>query len=371
MIYSPSVPETSEDEEGITYSIKGLSYGVTATKINFSSISGSVTKTITFTVRNNIADAVVEGVDSEIEYKGTAITFPDMKLYVNGSSLDSAKYSFKYTDNTNVGTATITITGKAEYAGSVKVVNFKIVPLTLDEAVVGDIKDLTLSDRTAVAEPKPSVKVGTKTLSNNRDYTLSYLNNATAGKATVVITGTGNYTGVAYKTFNILDTLSRCTVSKIAMQTYSGKSLRPIPTITYMGRKLVYNTDFTVTYTNNVNVGTATAKIEGKGFFKGSVSQTFVIRPKKVAIKKPKAGKKKATVKWKKISYATGYEIYRSTKAKKGFKKIGTVTAKKKSYVSKKLKSKKTYYYKVRAFVRIGSKKYYSKYSAVKKVKAK
>ena len=91
----------------------------------------------------------------------------------------------------------------------------------------------------------------------------------------------------------------------------------------------------------------------------------------KVKILKPKAGKKKVTVKWKKISYATGYEIYRSTKAKKGFKKIGTVTAKKKSYVSKKLKSKKTYYYKVRAFVRIGSKKYYSKYSAVKKVKAK
>ena len=363
--------KTSEDEEGITYSIKGLSYGVTATKINFSSISGSVTKTITFTVRNNIADAVVEGVDSEIEYKGTAITFPDMKLYVNGSSLDSAKYSFKYTDNTNVGTATITITGKAEYAGSVKVVNFKIVPLTLDEAVVGDIKDLTLSDRTAVAEPKPSVKVGTKTLSNNRDYTLSYLNNATAGKATVVITGTGNYTGVAYKTFNILDTLSRCTVSKIAMQTYSGKSLRPVPTITYMGRKLVYNTDFTVTYTNNVNVGTATAKIEGKGFFKGSVSQTFVIRPKQVAIKKPKAGKKALTIKWGTQANVSGYQVQYALNKTFTKKAKSVYVTGNGSYKATKLKKKKKYYVRVRSYITINGVKIYGAWSVVKSKKTK
>ena len=91
----------------------------------------------------------------------------------------------------------------------------------------------------------------------------------------------------------------------------------------------------------------------------------------KVSGIKVKAGKKKATVSWKKISYASGYEIYRSTKANKGFKKIATVKGSKSKYVSKKLKSKKKYFYKVRAFVTVGSKKYYSLDSAVKKVKVK
>ena len=95
------------------------------------------------------------------------------------------------------------------------------------------------------------------------------------------------------------------------------------------------------------------------------------IQKEKVKILKPKAAKKKATIKWKKISYASGYEIYRSTKAKKGFKKIATVKGSKSSYVSKKLKSKKKYYYKVRAFVKVGNKKFYSQYSAVKNVKAR
>ena len=91
----------------------------------------------------------------------------------------------------------------------------------------------------------------------------------------------------------------------------------------------------------------------------------------KVKILKPKAAKKKATIKWKKISYASGYEIYRSTKKNKGFKKVGTVNSKKTKFISKKLKSKKKYYYKVRAFVKVGNKKFYSQYSAVKNVKAK
>lgn len=90
-----------------------------------------------------------------------------------------------------------------------------------------------------------------------------------------------------------------------------------------------------------------------------------------VNVSKVKAAKKKATIKWKKISYASGYEIYRSTKAKKGFKKVATVSSKKNSYVNKKLKSKKTYYYKVRAYKKIKGKKYYSNFSHVKKVKVK
>ena len=97
-----------------------------------------------------------------------------------------------------------------------------------------------------------------------------------------------------------------------------------------------------------------------------------VKKPKKVSSLKVKAGKKKMTVSWKKDSKAGGYEIKYATSKK--FKKAKTVkiksykTAKK---VISKLKSKKTYYVKVRAFKKVGGKTYYGSYSSVKKVKVK
>ena len=86
---------------------------------------------------------------------------------------------------------------------------------------------------------------------------------------------------------------------------------------------------------------------------------------------KVKAGKKKVTVKWKKISYASGYEIYRSTKPNKGFKKVKSLSAKKTQFVDKKVKSKKKYYYKVKAYVKVNGKKYYTIDPKAKKVKVK
>ena len=74
---------------------------------------------------------------------------------------------------------------------------------------------------------------------------------------------------------------------------------------------------------------------------------------------------------WNKVRGVSGYEIYRSAKKKKGYKKIKT--AKKASivkYTNKKLTKKKNYYFKVRAYRKDSTgKKVYGKYSAVKKIK--
>lgn len=86
-----------------------------------------------------------------------------------------------------------------------------------------------------------------------------------------------------------------------------------------------------------------------------------------------KAGKKKATVSWKSVSGAAGFEVYRSTKKNKGFKKVKTINSGKTlKFVNKKLKGKKTYYFKVRAFKKdAAGKKIYGAFSAVKKVKTR
>ena len=85
-----------------------------------------------------------------------------------------------------------------------------------------------------------------------------------------------------------------------------------------------------------------------------------------------KAGKKQAVLAWKKVSLASGYQVYRAS-SKNG--KYSLVTTIKKGntvfYTNKKLKTGKTYYYKVRAYRTVSGKKVYGAYSSVKAVKIK
>ncbi|MDD6190109.1 MAG: fibronectin type III domain-containing protein [Firmicutes bacterium] len=85
-----------------------------------------------------------------------------------------------------------------------------------------------------------------------------------------------------------------------------------------------------------------------------------------------KSGKRKATIKWNRVSGASGYQIYRSLKRTSGFKAVKTIKkGSTKYFVNKKLKKGKTYYYKVRAYKTVSKKKFYGNFSTVKSVKVK
>ena len=85
-----------------------------------------------------------------------------------------------------------------------------------------------------------------------------------------------------------------------------------------------------------------------------------------------KDGRKSAVLSWKKVPNANGYQIYRSSKKSGGFKSVKTITkASVLTYTDKSLASGKTGYYKIRAYRTINKAPYYSKWSAVKSVKAK
>lgn len=128
--------------------------------------------------------------------------------------------------------------------------------------------------------PKPTVKVGATTLREGTDYTLSYQNNVNAGTASVIITGRGNYTGSTTKTFTIAKrSISGATVS-VATQTYTGRALTPKPTVKVGSTVLKEGTDYSLSYKNNVNVGTATVTITGKGNYTGTKPATFKIEKK-------------------------------------------------------------------------------------------
>ncbi len=79
-------------------------------------------------------------------------------------------------------------------------------------------------------------------------------------------------------------TFSYPIISKIADQTYLGKTkeIKPGVTVKVGSTTLKNGTDYTVSYSNNKAVGTATAKVTGKGAYSGSATATF-----KIVYKKP------------------------------------------------------------------------------------
>ena len=71
--------------------------------------------------------------------------------------------------------------------------------------------------------------------------------------------------------------LASATVT-VSDQTYNGFALTPEPTVTLNGQRLTSGTDFTATYTNNVEPGTATVTVTGTGAYKGSATANFTIK---------------------------------------------------------------------------------------------
>ena len=100
--------------------------------------------------------------------------------------------------------------------------------------------------------------------------------------------------------------------------------------------------------------------------------KTKIVFKEKAALSKVTAGKKSFKANWKKCSGITGYEIQYSTSSKFTKKTTASVTvksAKTTAKTVKKLKAKKKYFVRVRAYRSICGAKYYGKWSAVKKVK--
>ena len=131
-------------------------------------------------------------------------------------------------------------------------------------------------------KPTVTVKDGTKTLTSGTDYTVSYSNNTNVGTATVTVTGAGNYSGTTSKTFTIsAKSISGTTVTLNPTSfIYDGTAKKPTVTVKDGTKTLASGTDYTVSYSNNTNVGTAKATVTGKGNYNGAKSVTFEIKPK-------------------------------------------------------------------------------------------
>ena len=334
----------------------------------YTDVATGATRTESIAKLIDLSGADVTASTSNLTYTGLAVR-PNVTVKLSGKTLKKdTDYTVGYSNNLKAGDAKIIINGTGLYGGKIE------IPFTI-KAV--DASKITVSELTEAAytgkavTPEVSVKYGTKVLKQDTDYTLSYKNNTAVGAATVTVTLTGNYTGSISKTFNIVDGVAKATV-KVANKVYTGKALKPAPTVKLNGKTLKKGTDYTVSYKNNVKVGKATVTITGKGFYKGTVSKTFKINPKATTAKKLTSPKtKQAKITYKKVANVSGYQIAYSTS--KNFTKATTkyVSSTTTSKILKKLKKGKTIYVKVRTFKKVGGVKYYSAYSKVLKVKVK
>ena len=182
-----------------------------------------------------------------------------------------------YTDDNNYY---IYIEGRNSFTGTVE---YSVPKNSISLCKIEGIADKAYTGL-SIQQNSLTVKYGNKVLTNNSDYKISYTNNKEPGTATITITGNGAWTGSVTRTFKIIDyrvDINDCTYSSIPLKIYYNKKAQePDISISYKGSLLNKNTDYTIQYQNNINVGTAVISINGIGDYKGNHKITFEILEK-------------------------------------------------------------------------------------------
>ena len=289
-------------------------------------LTGSATYTYT------IAPASIAGyggsdVCAPVTYNGSAQR-PGTAWFDSQSGLKSGRdYTVvRYSANTNAGTANVTVQGKGEYTGTA-VLHFKI-------------NQKSLNDRDVSVRCTPTAKGATikaaykgKTLRQNKDYTVSIATRGTT--RTVTVQGKGNFK--SSRQFKIHVHAYKCTAKKAA--TYFATGYKKYK-CTACGAK-----------------------------------KTEKLAQRKPAIASLKSSKKgRLTVKWKKGSGISGYQISYSTSSKFTKSTTKSVTITKAGSTAKtltKLKSKKKYYVRIRVYKKQKGGKLYGAWSPVKSTKVR
>lgn len=354
---------------------------VVITAARDSNYVGSVT--VNFSIGNGVSSAVVSGYASHYTYTGEPIT-PAISVVAGSATLrPGTDYTVEYADNTNAGTATITITGKGTYSGTQKV-TFVIEPKSIASCTTTDVSGKKYTGDAYT--PAVTVSDGGKTLTNGVDYTVTYANNTNPGVASIIIRALNdNYTGT--KTINFR--IGTVAVSNFHAGNIKSTSMTLAWTAQdYASGYQICDANSRVVKNSTKNKVTLTGLTSGKtykykvrsfirradgtrayGSFSTVISATTKL--KTPTVKAASTGKNKARIRWSKVTGATGYQIYYSKSATKGFKKLKTTKNTVRTLNIKGLSSGQRYFFRVRAYKRVGSKNIYSNYNSLKAITVK
>lgn len=223
-----------------------------------------------------------------VEYDGTA-KMPSVTVKYNDDTLiKDTDYTVEYSGNLTVGTGYVTVTGIGDYS-EYKQLPFEIYEEEENKTSINDCDVVLEYERVAydgtAKTPTVTVKYNNETLTEDTDYTVTYLANKAVGTATVTITGIGSYENAKDVTFTIYEeevvnktSIKECDVTiEYDRISYDGTEKTPTVTVVYNGITLTKGTDYTIEYSDNIEVGTATVTISGVGDYDNCKLVTFTI----------------------------------------------------------------------------------------------
>lgn len=260
--------------------IRGINNYTGVKEVNFSILPVGI----------NSSSVAIYSIPSQM-FTGNPIT-PDVKVTytdmygVEHVLVEDVDYTVSYQNNTNVGaTARAVITGKGNYTGT-KAQNFNITPrdINAEDVIVKDITNQTYTGQAVT--PALTITCGSYSLMRGRDYDVAFNNNIELGVATVIIIGRGNFTSSRTATFNIVaNGLENATVEGLEESyPYTGKAIEPTGITVKIGEKvLLPGTDYTVSYRNNIDAGTAVLVLSAAGEYGGEKEVDFKIAKKKLS----------------------------------------------------------------------------------------
>ncbi|MFT3950775.1 MAG: cellulase family glycosylhydrolase [Oscillospiraceae bacterium] len=184
----------------VTYSDNVAAGTATATVTGIGNYKGTIT--LHFSITGTAISACTATLSAtSYTYDGTpkkpAVTVKNGALTLTAGT----DYTVAYSANTAAGTAKVTVTGRNGYSGTLTK-TFKITAKSIT-GMTATLSATNYTDSGAAKKPAVTVKNGATALKSGTDYTVTYKNNTAVGKATVTITGKGNYAGTITKTFKI------------------------------------------------------------------------------------------------------------------------------------------------------------------------
>lgn len=340
----------------------------------------------TFNISNGAGGMSVSGYASSYIYSGNAIE-PDVTVTMNGVTLTKNRdYTVTYANNVNVGTATMTVRGIGSYSGT-QTINYTIEAKNIENCMSNAIANVKYTGNTYTPVVTLTDATTGKVLVQGSDYMITYSNNTNPGTASITITALSrNYVGTKVIPFKITsaavtglrtgtiknnsiklawtsqsyaDGYQICNaqnkvIATTANTSYTVKNLKSCTTYKYKVRSYVNNADGSTAY----------------GDFSTAVSAKTLLNTPKLKAKSTKKGV--VTLTWSKVSKATGYEIYYSTKRNGIYTKLKTVSSSsKRVYYDRGLATGEKYYYTIRAYRKVNGVKTYSNYNTIKAVTVK
>ncbi|MBR4622524.1 MAG: leucine-rich repeat domain-containing protein [Ruminococcus sp.] len=401
-------PEVTVTCEGLVLS-KDVDYTVSYTN-NTSAGTATVkvtgkgnypfTKSLTFKIKAKpIAGATIKPQYTSYTYSGSAIKPVVTVTSAEGKVLtEGTDYSISFSNNTKVGVATITVTGKKAYEGTATG-SFVVKPakntatlsnynggikVSWNKGTAGTVgyqvmyakdKDFTKdSHSTTVAASSGKLYVNLTSVPKAGETWYVKVRSFYTKDGKLDSTRYGNYSAV--KSITVSNPIKTVSIP-YSSYTYTGSAIKPTVTVKDSSGAKVAATNYTVTYSNNTKVGTATIKVVAKGKYSGTLTKTFVIKPAKNKITYiASSTAKSVTLKWNKATAgATGYQIqYAKDSAftkdvhSTSITNLSTLT----KTITSNIKSGETWYFRVRSYyIPSGSTTRYGNYSDTKSIKVK